>query len=370
MSEARFSVRYEIRTASGESAEAKVAALCLEQTAELPAETLPPAIAEAWVGRCTALEDHGGGRHTATVSYPEAVAGGELTQLLNLLFGNSSLQSGIRLIHVDWPESLLATLGGPAAGIPGLRAALGVADRPLLATALKPVGLSAGELATRCEAFARGGLDLVKDDHGLADQSSAPFAERLARCHEAVTRANARTGARALYCPNVTAGPAALDARAEAARAAGCRAVLVNAWITGLTAVSHLRDTHGLMVLAHPALTGGLLRPDHGIAAGVLLGELFRLAGADAVIYPNAGGRFGFSEALCLDLAQRLRAPLGPLRAAWPMPGGGLGVDAVPYWQARYGMDAIFLIGGDLYRARDLVGAAHRFREAIEDGHE
>ncbi|PWG63858.1 RuBisCO large subunit C-terminal-like domain-containing protein [Spiribacter halobius] len=370
MSEPRFLARYEIRVGPGEDPVAKVEALCLEQTAELPSETLPDPIAAEWIGRCTSLEPLGDGLWLAGVSFPEAVAGGELTQLLNLLFGNSSLQSGIRLVGVDWPAGLLACLGGPALGIAGLRTRLRVHDGPLLATALKPVGLDAASLAQRCEAFARGGLDLIKDDHGLADQRTAPFAERLARCQAAVTRANAATGGQARYCPNVTAGPAELDRRAEAARAAGCDTVLLNAWIAGLAAVAHLRDAHGLAVLAHPALTGGLLRPDHGIDTPVLLGELFRIAGADAVIYPNAGGRFAFSEARCLAIAERLRAPLGGLRGAWPMPGGGMSMDAAPQWAARYGADTIFLIGGDLYRAGDLTTAAQRFRAALEERHE
>jgi len=362
--------RYELRPAAGETAAAMAEALRLEQTVELPAETLPRAIARDWTGQCLALEQQAPGLWHADIAYPASAIGGELTQLLNVLFGNSSLQSGIRLVAVDWPQPLLAEFGGPARGVAGLRDLLGVEGRPLLATALKPLGLDARALAGRCEAFARGGLDIIKDDHGLANQARAPFEERLARCQEAVARANAAGAARTLYCPNVTAGRAELDRRADAARSAGCQAVLVNAWITGLDAISHLRDCHGMTVLAHPALSGGLLRPDHGIDSRLLLGELPRIAGADAVIYPNAGGRFGFSEAQCLQLAGYLRAPLGGLRPTWPMPGGGMSVDAVPGWAARYGPDTIFLIGGDLYRERDLAAAARRFREAIEASHE
>jgi len=45
----------------------------------------------------------------------------------------------------------------------------------------------------------RAGVDLIKDDHSLADQTSAPFAERVERCQEAVVRANDETGGNALY---------------------------------------------------------------------------------------------------------------------------------------------------------------------------
>src|SRR5207253_5820723 len=51
------------------------------------------------------------------------------------------------------------------------------------------------------------GIDLIKDDHSLADQTTAPFRERVERCQEAVARANDEAGGNALYFPNVTSGP-------------------------------------------------------------------------------------------------------------------------------------------------------------------
>lgn len=149
----------------------------------MPADCLPGDIAERMVGRIRTLEpraDH----WVLEIDYPLAAIGGELTQCLNLLFGNISLQSGIRLVQVAWPPSLLRRWGGPGLGVSGLRARLDVGARPLLCAALKPMGLSAPALAARCAAFARGGVDLIKDDHGLADQPDAlcRAPERLPGC--------------------------------------------------------------------------------------------------------------------------------------------------------------------------------------------
>ena len=55
---------------------------------------------------------------------------------------------------------------------------------------------------------------------------------------------------------------------------------------------------------AHPSL-GGAAR----IAPALLIGTLFRLIGADAVIFPNFGGRFGYSPETCRQLADNARAP-------------------------------------------------------------
>src|SRR2546429_3047031 len=117
-----------------------------------------------------------------------------MPQLLNLLFGNISLQSGVVVASIEWPLELLAALGGPRHGIAGLRELTGAPRRALLCTALKPLGVSATQLAERAYRFALAGIDLVKDDHSLSDQPPAPFRERVQRCQDAVERANRETG--------------------------------------------------------------------------------------------------------------------------------------------------------------------------------
>ncbi|WP_018717793.1 RuBisCO large subunit C-terminal-like domain-containing protein [Arhodomonas aquaeolei] len=360
---------YEIRPGRGESAEERAQDIALEQTVELPA-ALVPAAAAGMVGEVRSVEPSGRGVWQARIRFPVAATAAEWPQLINLLFGNISLKRGLRLIDVNWPQTLLDTFGGPGTGTEGLRALTGVPRRALLATALKPMGLSASELAARCSAFARGGVDIIKDDHGLTDQAAAPFEERLARCQAAVTDANAATGRRCQYFPNVTAQRTTLMARARAAREAGCAGVLVNPWLTGMDAVAWLRDEPGLAVMAHPALTGDLFSPRHGISAPLLLGELFRIAGGDAVIYPNRGGRFGFSLARCERINERLRRPLGGLRAAMPTPGGGLDVTRIGAWARHYGRDTLFLVGGSLYARGDIAAASARLIEALEHAHD
>lgn len=361
----RLHITYELTCLPGESAEQKALRIALEQTVELPLECVDDSLRERIVGRIDdvqALED---GRWRCTIAYPLAAIGNELTQCLNVLLGNISLKGGIRITAVDWPDPLLSAFGGPGYGIEGLRALCKVPRRPLLCTALKPMGLSADELAQRCYEFALGGLDIIKDDHGLADQPSAPFEERLARCQDAVTRANAITGGNALYFPNVTAGYGELDRRLAAARDAGCRGVLINAWLVGLDALRYARDRYGLAVMAHPAFTGSYFSAGAGLEPALLLGELFRIAGADASIYPNAGGRFGFDIATCEAINHALRKPLGALKPAFPTPGGGMDVRRASEWIERYGADTILLIGGSLYAQGDLRAAAQALHEAV-----
>jgi len=201
----RFRVVYRI---VGDAAEArdKAHAICLEQTVEFPGELVPPGdIRDQIVGRIESFEPIGAQRCEAVISYAIETSGFELPQLLNVVFGNTSIKPGVRVERLDLPQSLLRWFGGPRFGRAGLRAWLDVPQRPLLCTALKPMGLPAAALAELAYQFALGGIDVIKDDHGLADQPFAPFRERVQRCADAVARANGETGYRCIYMPNITA---------------------------------------------------------------------------------------------------------------------------------------------------------------------
>jgi len=346
-------------------AAAKARDIAFEQTLELPEDAVSPEVAARVAGRVESVESLGRGRSRAVISFDPVAVCGDLPQLLNLLFGNISLKAGILIAGLDWPDELLAALRGPRLGIAGLRELTGARGRPLLCTALKPLGLTAPQLAQLAHGFARAGIDLIKDDHSLADQTTAPFRERVERCQEAVARANDETGRNALYFPNVTTGPVGMLERAAVARAAGCRGVVVNALPAGLGAVNAIAAATGLAIMSHPSLAGAFFQPAHGISPEVLLGDLFRVAGSDAVIYPNVGGRFTFPEATCAAINARLRGPLGPVSPSFPVPAGGIDAARVPHWIDRYGADTIFLIGGSLYAQADPTTAAERLVAAV-----
>lgn len=182
-------------------------------------------------------------RAEATIAYPWQELVSDLPQLLNLLFGNISLARGIRLERVDWPDELLSRFPGPRFGVAGLRERLGVPERPLLATSLKPVGLSPRELAHAAAECVLGGIDLLKDDHSLSDQPSAPFRERLFAIAEAVRAANRRSGRRSIYLPNLTGPVDRLFERVDDLREAGVGAAMVAPLLLGFDAVRWLAES-------------------------------------------------------------------------------------------------------------------------------
>jgi ribulose-bisphosphate carboxylase large chain len=351
-------LHYRLRVAAGEDPERRAAHLAREQTLEAPEGIVPPEIEARALGRVERVAPRADDTFDVTIAYPVEATGRELPQLLNLLWGNVSLQQGVRIERIDWPAELLAAFRGPAFGVAGLRGLCRAEGRPLTATSIKPLGLPARDLARRAGECALGGIDLVKDDHGLADQSWAPFRERVLALHDQVERANRVGGGATVYAPNLTGPADRIGERVELLAEIGVRAAMVAPALLGFDVLRSLAETSGLALLAHPAFAGTLASGEHGFAPEVLFGDLFRLAGADAVIFPNAGGRFPWTYDDCRAIERRLGAPLGELDPAFLMLGGGIDAASLAAWVPRYGPDTIWLVSGSLYLRGDLRRAA------------
>ena len=76
-------------------------------------------------------------------------------------------------------------------------------------------------------ALARGGIDIIKDDHGLADQVYSPFAARVRACAAAVREANKAGGGHAVYVPSLSGDLDQLRRQISLAKEEGLDAVLV-----------------------------------------------------------------------------------------------------------------------------------------------
>lgn len=370
LSGGRFSATYLLSVPSTE-VHAYARELAIEQTVEFPESHIPLGdIADQIVGRVESVEPAGASAHRVTISYADEIAGGELAQLLNIVYGNVALKPAVRLLAVAPSPGLARALPGPRCGISGLRARLGIPRRPILCTAIKPMGLSTQALADQALAYARGGIDLIKDDHGLTDQPFAPFRERVLRTLEALDRAARETGERTAYVANVTASPPVLLERARFAKDAGASALMVAPGIAGLAAIDALaRDpTLDLPILAHPSGWGHFAGdPRRGIAHRALFGHLLRLAGADGSIFVTHGGRFPDTPADSREVVEGCRAPFASYAPILPMAGGGVTVPRLEALVDELGSDLSLLVGGGLHTAGpDLVANCRAFRRKVE----
>src|SRR5574337_357878 len=341
---------YRVRAAA-KDIEVRAEALALEQSVELPmAAVTDPRVRGEVVARVASIapslegETGTGERDFAvTLQLAAETTGAEAGQLLNIAFGNSSLHDDVALLDLRLPAGLARRFGGPAHGVAGIRELTGVPRGPLTCTALKPVGMGVDELATLAAAFARAGIDVVKDDHGLADQASAPFAARVPRIQRAIDEVNRAEGRRCVYAPSLTGDLGAMRARAALARDCGVRMFLLAPMVSGVASLAALARELGAPILAHPALAGCAR-----IARPLLLGRLFRLFGADATIFSHAGGRFGFSQSECGAIAAAARAHWDGIAPSLPVPAGGIGIEHAQEACAEYGEDTMLLVGGSL----------------------
>jgi ribulose-bisphosphate carboxylase large chain len=327
---------------------ARAEAIAVEQSVEMPVAVISErAVLEDIVGRVEGITELGGGVFEVRIGLAVATTGLEAGQLLNVLFGNTSIHPDVALVDAVFPDVLPGTFGGPRHGLSGLRARVGAPARALTCSALKPQGLSAHALAELARKLALGGIDFIKDDHGLADQIYSPFAERVSRIAGAVREARTANGGRTSYLPSLSGDLDQLRRQTDIVRAEGLDAVLIAPMVTGLAAFHALvRENPDIAFMAHPAMAGAAR-----IAPPLLLGKLFRLLGADATVFPNYGGRFGYSPATCRELADAARASWSGLRATAPVPAGGMTPDRIDEMLQFYGQDVMLLIGGGILAA-------------------
>lgn len=341
MTSQRFTVTYRVR-ADATSIEARAQSIAVEQSVEMPVSAIAePDIVRDIVGQVEAIEDRGNGTFDVRVALASATVGLDAGQFINMVFGNTSLHEDVTLLDVAIPAELAAAFGGPRHGIAGLRRRAGAFSRALTCSALKPQGVPPARLAQLAEQFARGGIDFIKDDHGLADQGYSPFADRVAAVAAAVGQTR--------YVPSLSGDLDAMRRQSDIAGRCGIDTVLIAPMIAGWATMQTLaRQYPNTAFIAHPTM-GGAAR----IAPALLIGKLFRLLGGDAVIFPNHGGRFGYTPETCRSLAGQARAPWEGIRPSIPVPAGGMTLDRVPEMLDFYGPDAMLLIGGSLLAARE-----------------
>jgi ribulose-bisphosphate carboxylase large chain len=357
----RFSATYRVRAASRD-VNARAQALALEQSVEMPLEAVTqPFVRDRIVARVESIvpveTPAAAGCFDVTLSLATRTTGFEAGQLLNMLFGNCSLQPDVELTDFEPTPDLLQAFPGPRFGLEGWRQALRldrVPRRALTCTALKPQGLSPPQLSELARTFALAGIDVIKDDHGIADQEDARFGARVAAVQRAIERAAVErgTGARVLYAPTLSGGPRRLREQLRIVLEEGVGAVLICPMLCGVpTLVELVREEAAVPILAHPAFAGSTR-----IAPELLLGRLFRMFGADATIFPNFGGRFSYDRDTCRAIAQRARGALGSVRAILPVPAGGMRTERVDEMIEEFGTDVMLLIGGHLLAGATTLG--------------
>ena len=344
----RLKAFYLVRS-DARSIEARALAIAVEQSVEMPVAAIDDTFVLAEiVGQVEAITEKQAGQFEVCIALAAETVGNDPGQLLNMLFGNSSLQDDVLLHDVVLPAVIEESFGGPGHGLEVMRRRVGACARALTGSVLKPQGLPSRKLADLAARFASGGIDYIKDDHGLADQAYSPFHARIEAVMGALRSVEASTGQHAHYVPSLSGDLDDMRRQIAHAAATGVDTVMVAPMIMGWSNFRRIvQENPGVAFIAHPSMAGA-----GRIAPPLLLGKLFRLLGADAVVFPNHGGRFGYTPDTCRAIAcEALREREG-LRPCVPVPAGGMSTARVAEMLGFYGADVMLLIGGALLEAR------------------
>jgi ribulose-bisphosphate carboxylase large chain len=217
--------------------------------------------------------------------------------------------------------------------------------------------------------LALGGIQIIKDDHGLSNQSFSPFKERIDRVVEAVAKANQETGEKCTYWPNITSPADEIIENAKYAKQAGAGGMLLIASLIGWDTMRMLADDDNisLPIMSHPSFHSVYYQSkEMGFSAQTLYGFIPRLAGADATIFPNYIGRFPSTYDDCAGVIKSATKPMGKIKSSFPTPGGGLTLEKLPEYRNLYQKDAIYLMGGGLHFGNSLIENCRKFRKLVK----
>jgi ribulose-bisphosphate carboxylase large chain len=312
------------------------------------------------------------------IGFPEELfEPGNVPQYLSVvagnLFGLGDLKK-VRLQDVIFPDSLLSAHRGPRFGIEDARKFLGVYDRPLIGTIVKPkVGLDPAGTAAVAAAAVRGGLDLVKDDETLTDQSFCPLIPRLEAVMSALDRVEKETGKKAFYAVNVTAGSDRILERAEKAVDHGANMVMIDVLTAGFSALEMLSQNLKVPVHVHRTMHGAFTRDKgHGIAM-LVISRLVRMCGGTNLHTGSYLGKMA-GETQENDLSRdALRGEWHGYKRVFPVASGGVYPAKVHGNLDGYGIDCIVQAGGGVHGhpdgttagARAMVQAAEAWQKHI-----
>jgi ribulose-bisphosphate carboxylase large chain len=279
---------------------------------------------------------------------------GNVAQLLSVIAGNVfGLKEikNLRLLDIDLPGELVKNFKGPQFGIDEIRDIVGVKNRPLIGTIVKPkIGLEPAEYSKVVYEAAMGGVDLVKMDETLTDQNFCRLEENVSWVMDVLDKAKHATGRKVLFAVNVTTRQDELVERAEKVLELGANCLMIDIICAGMSSIQILRDANlGVPIYCHRAGHAAFTRSSkHGIRWRVYC-KLARLFGADVVHCGTIVGKMHGEENEVLEDYHALRDDWFFFNPTMPAASGGLHPALIGDLIKHLGNDMIMNFGGGIH---------------------
>lgn len=325
------------------------------------------------------------------IAYPEEhFEEGNMSQILASIAGNvfgMKAVDALRLEDIQLTKKLVKSFPGPQFGRKGIRNIFKVYKRPLMLSVAKPkVGLTTAQHVEVGRQIWEGGLDLLKDDENLSNQTFNPFEKRVRESLKVRDKIERETGEKKSYLINIT-GPTVkeMEKRAKFIKNEGGEYAMIDIITAGWAAVSSVREICGdlgLALHAHRAMHGAMTRvPTQGFSMNCVA-KCARLLGVDQLHIGTANiGKLVGSKEEVMHLNKQIVDDkvdennfLHTLPQEWfgikpvfPVSSGGLHPLIIDKVMDKLGTDIMLQIGGGIHgHPSGSYAGAKAMREAVE----
>jgi ribulose-bisphosphate carboxylase large chain len=307
------------------------------------------------------------------IAYPiELFEHGNMPNILSSVAGNVfglKALKNLRLDDIHFPRELVRSFRGPKYGIDGVRELLGVKDRPLVGTIIKPkLGLKTNDHAKVAYDAWVGGCDIVKDDENLSSQRFNPFDDRVVATLEMRDRAEEETGEKKVYMANITSETKEMLKRAQFVKDHRGRYLMIDILTCGFSALQTVRQQDfGLVIHAHRAGHAAFTKnPKHGISMKVIA-KVARIIGVDQLHVGTVVGKMSETQEEVSENTEAITAEMDSLKKVLPVASGGIHPGLVPALMKFFGKDFVIQAGGGIHgHSEGTVSGARAMRQAVD----
>ncbi len=316
------------------------------------------------------IKKHGAG-YLVKIAYPlDNFEMENMSQIYSAIAGNlfgMKAVRNVRLEDVKWPRKLLKTFRGPQFGLKGVQKILKVYKRPIVGCVPKPkIGMTTKEQANVAYEVWSGGVDLVKDDENLTNQTFDRFKKRVELYAKMRDKVENQTGEIKAALINVTSPAQDLERRIKLVADSGNPFIMIDILTMGWSGVQYARELakdYKLAIHAHRAMHAAFTRnPKHGISM-LMVAETARTIGVDNIHVGTVVGKLEGDKTEVMTITDHMRKtqlkpnPKYPsieddftgVKPVMPVSSGGLHPGLLPDIVRMFGKDLIVQVGGGIH---------------------
>ena len=223
------------------------------------------------------------------INYPVVLFRHDMSSILSILYGEIAVPENIRLVSVDFHPAFLDHFKGSNLGVKGIKDAIGIHHRPLIAGTLVSLnGINKDEFKNIVRQSSEGGLDIIRESEIFFDDAMIPYEERVKIASDIVSESSQNSGKNILYAPFVTGSIMEISEKVNIGIEEGINLFTLNLFPLGFENLQFLSDTYKVGFIVNPGYPPFFFENDlFGIQPTVFFGRFLRMAGADLVIVPS-----------------------------------------------------------------------------------